>query len=56
MIPQERITQQARYVSQFWPNPYTAGLAGNFISNPTRRRTAINSQDVTIAIFPRRTP
>ena len=36
VIPADRITQQARYVSQFWPNPTLPGLAGNFISNPTR--------------------
>ncbi|HYI96960.1 MAG TPA: TonB-dependent receptor [Bryobacteraceae bacterium] len=37
LIPQDRITQQARFVSQFWPNPTRPGIAGNFVSNPTRK-------------------
>ncbi|MCW5980088.1 MAG: carboxypeptidase regulatory-like domain-containing protein [Bryobacteraceae bacterium] len=36
LIPQDRITRQARFVSQFWPDPTLPGLAGNFVSNPTR--------------------
>ncbi len=35
-IPQARITPQARFIRQIWPDPTLPGLAGNFISNPKR--------------------
>lgn len=36
IIPEPRITPQARFIRQLWPNPTRPGLAGNFVSNPTR--------------------
>lgn len=36
IIPDARITQQAKFISQFWPAPTLPGLAGNFVSNPKR--------------------
>ncbi len=36
VIPAARITSQAKFVQQFWPNPTLPGIAANFISNPTR--------------------
>ena len=36
IIPSDRISQQASYINQFFPDPTKPGFAGNFISSPTR--------------------
>ena len=38
IIPNDRITQQAKFINQFFPDPTQAGFSGNYVASPDRIR------------------